>query len=211
MISAAAILVAAALFGHWFYHELHKPIGHAKSAEYIEIPRGSSPDTIANILVREGVLRRRWPLLLYIKLARKAKFIKSGEYRFPSPISPLGVLAKLQEGEQRLSRFTVPEGWTRWDIAEALANMEELQLKDSSEALALMNDTSGVRDIDPQAPNLEGYLFPATYSFPPETKPPAIIAGMVKRFRLEWTPERATRAGALKMSPRQNPTRNSRQ
>src|SRR6185295_9775034 len=103
------------------------------------------------------------PFLLYIKLTGSAKLIKAGEYRFPSPITALGVLKKLQEGEQRLSRFTVIEGWTRWDIADSLAHVVELNLKDSNEALALMDDTSGIRDLDPQATNLEGYLFPATY------------------------------------------------
>lgn len=200
---AAILLIAAASFGWWFYRELHRSISHGKSGDYIEIPRGSSPDAIAATLVREGVLRRKWPLVLYIKLARKAKLIKSGEYRFPSPISPLGVLKKLQEGEQRLSRLTIPEGWTRWDIADALAHMEELHLRDSDEALALMDDTASIRDLDPVATNLEGYLFPATYSYPPETKPSAVIGGMVKRFHLEWTPERAERARALKMTPRE--------
>jgi UPF0755 protein len=199
----AIVLVVTASFAAWLYRELHTPIVHGKAADYIEIPRGASPDAIASMLVREGVLRRKWPLLFYLKLARKAKLIKSGEYRFPSPISPLGVLKKLQEGEQRLSRFTVIEGWTRWDIADSLAHVEDLHLRDSAEALSLMDDTTAIRDIDPVATNLEGYLFPATYSYPPETKPTVVIAGMVKRFRQDWTPERAERARALKMTPRQ--------
>jgi len=204
LIGVLAIgLVVTASFAGWLYRELHTPIVHGKAADYIEIPRGASPDAIASMLVREGVLRRKWPLLFYLKVARKAKLIKSGEYRFPSPISPLGVLKKLQEGEQRLSRFTVIEGWTRWDIADSLAHVEELHLQDSAEALSLMDDTTAIRDIDPVATNLEGYLFPATYSYPPETKPAVVIAGMVKRFRQDWTPERAERARALKMTPRQ--------
>ena len=204
LIGVLAIgLVVSASFAGWLYRELHTPIVHGKAADYIEIPRGASPDAIASVLVREGVLRRKWPLLYYLKVARKAKLIKSGEYRFPSPISPLGVLKKLQEGEQRLSRFTVIEGWTRWDIADSLAHVEELHLQDSAEALSLMDDTTAIRDIDPVATNLEGYLFPATYSYPPETKPAVVIAGMVKRFRRDWTPERAERARALKMTPRQ--------
>ena len=204
LIGVLAIgLVVTASFAGWLYRELHTPIVHGKAADYIEIPRGASPDAIASVLVREGVLRRKWPLLFYLKVARKAKLIKSGEYRFPSPISPLGVLKKLQEGEQRLSRFTVIEGWTRWDIADSLAHVEELHLQDSAEALSLMDDTTAIRDIDPVATNLEGYLFPATYSYPPETKPAVVIAGMVKRFRQDWTPERAECARALKMTPRQ--------
>src|SRR6266852_3604599 len=171
------LLVAGAGFLLWFYRTLHLPVTHAKAAEYIEIPRKSTPEGIVNKLVSEGVLRQKWPLLFYIKLTGSAKLIKAGEYRFPSPITPLGVLKKLEEGEQRLSRFTVIEGWTRWDIADSLAHVEELHLKDSAEALSLINDTSLIRDIDPAATNLEGYLFPATYSFPQDTKPNAVVAG----------------------------------
>jgi UPF0755 protein len=121
----------------------------------------------------------------------------------PSPITPLGVLKKLEEGEQRLSRFTVIEGWTRWDIADSMSHMPELNLTDKDEGLKLMDDTSGIHDLDPDAQNLEGYLFPATYSYPPDTKAVAVITGMVKRFRQEWTGERAEKARALGMSPRQ--------
>ena len=190
-------------FALWLYREMRFPAAHEKANDYIEIPRRSTPESIANKLLSEGVIRRKWPLLLYIKLTGSAKLIKAGEYRFPSPITPLGVLKKLEEGEQRLSRFTVIEGWTRWDIAESMAHVPELNLTDKDEALKLMDDTSGIRDLDPNAKNLEGYLFPATYSYPPDTKAAAVVAGMVKRFRQEWTPDRAERARVLGMSPRQ--------
>src|SRR5437588_1923624 len=197
------LVVPAAIFAWWLNRELHHPVAHGKANEYIEIPRGSTPEGVINKLVNEGVLRRKWPLLLYIRLTGRAKLIKAGEYRFPSPITPLTVLRRLEEGEQRLSRFTVIEGWTRWDIADSLAHVDELHLKDSGAALSLMDDTTGIRDLDPKAEDLEGYLFPATYSYPPDTKAAAVIAGMVKRFRQEWTPERAERARELGMSPRQ--------
>jgi UPF0755 protein len=197
------LIAGSGAFSIWIYRELHRPVTHAKSGEYVEIPRGSTPESIANTLVREGIIQRTWPLLLYVKLTGKAKLLRAGEYRFPSPITALGVVQKLEEGEQRLSRFTVIEGWTRWDIADSLARMPELKLTDSGQALALMDDTSSIRDLDAEAKDLEGYLFPATYSYPPDTKAPAVIAGMVKRFRQLWTPERAAKARALGMTPRE--------
>ncbi len=200
---ALFVLAVPAIFSLWLYRELHTPVAHGKANDYIEIPRRSNPESIANKLLSEGVIRSSWPLLFYIKITGSAKLIKAGEYRFPSPITPLGVLKKLEEGEQRLSRFTVIEGWTRWDIAESLSHVNELHLRDSNEALGLMDETSAIRDLDPAATNLEGYLFPATYSYPVDTKTGAVILGMVKRFRQEWTPERAERARALHMSPRQ--------
>jgi UPF0755 protein len=203
LLTILLLLIAApAAFAIWLYREVRMPASHAMANEYIEIPKRSTPESIANKLLSDGIIRRKWPFLLYIKLTGSAKLIKAGEYRFPSPITPLGVLKKLEEGEQRLSRFTVIEGWTRWDIADAMAHIPELNLTDKDEALKLMNDTSTVRDLDPEARDLEGYLFPATYSYPPDTKAAAVIAGMVKRFRQEWTTERAERARALGMSPR---------
>ena len=204
LIRILILLAVVALgFGIWLYRDLHAPLAHTKTNEYIEIPRGSTPDAIVNKLMAEGVLKRGWPLLLYLKATGKAKLLKAGEYRFPSPISPLGVFKKLEEGEQRLSRFTVVEGWTRWDIADSLAHVPELHLSDSAEALRLMDDTGGMRDLDPAAENLEGYLFPATYSFPDDTRAATIVATMVKRFHQTWTPERAAKARALNMTPRQ--------
>jgi UPF0755 protein len=204
LVRIAILVVVFALgAGVWLYRDLHSPVAHAKANEYIEVPRGSTPEGIVNKLVSEGVLRRKWPLLLYLKATGKAKLIRAGEYRFPSPISALGVLKKLEEGEQRLSRFTVVEGWTRWDIADSMAHVSELHLSDSGEALRLLDDTSAIRDLDPGAENLEGYLFPATYSFPDNTKAATIVATMVKRFHQAWTPERAAKARALNMTPRQ--------
>ena len=63
----------------WIYRDLHAPVAHTKSNDYIEIGRGSAPDGIANRLVAEGVLRHKWPLLLYIKLTGSTKLLKAGE------------------------------------------------------------------------------------------------------------------------------------
>jgi len=137
IVVAFVLFTAPAGFSLWLYSELHAPVSHGKSNDYIEIPRRSTPEGIANKLLAEGVIRRTWPLLFYIKLTGSAKLIKAGDYRFPSPVSALGVLRKLEEGEQRLSRFAVIEGWTRWDVAESLARVPELHLRDKDEALAL--------------------------------------------------------------------------
>jgi UPF0755 protein len=195
------VAIGATLF--WSYRDLHAPLAHNKSAEYIEIQRGSTPTEIIDKLIAEGVIRHSWPLLVYIKLTGAASRLKAGEYRFPSPISPLGVLKKLEEGEQRLSRFTVIEGWTRWDIAAAMARIPELKLENTDAALALMNNVAAIRDLDPLAENLEGYLYPDTYNFPPDTTAPEMIEAMVKRFRQSWKPEWTGRARELKMTPRQ--------
>ena len=203
LILFLVLLIFSAGSAAWVYRDLHTPIPHTKQGHYVEIPRGSSPTVVVNRLAAEGIIKHEWPLLLYLKLTSNASQLKAGDYDFPSPISPLSVFARLRTGEQRLIRLTVVEGWTRWDIASAMFKIPELHLADAAAALPLMNNVSLIRDIDPTATNLEGYLFPDTYDFPPDTKPAAVVAMLVKRFRKEWKPESSQQASKLGMTPRE--------
>ena len=187
----------------WAYRDLHTPIPHGKRGQYIEIPRGSSPSAVVNKLAAEGIIKHRWPLALYLKFTSNGTNLKAGEYDFPSPISPLGVFAKLREGQQRLLRLTVVEGWTRFDIANAMHKIPELHLDEPTSALPLMNNVNLIRDLDPKAENLEGYLFPDTYDFPRDAKAADVIAYMVRRFHQQWKPEWTPKARALGYSPRE--------
>ncbi|HEX8179830.1 MAG TPA: endolytic transglycosylase MltG [Pyrinomonadaceae bacterium] len=197
------LTLAGGAFALWLRRELGAPVQHAHANEYVEIPRGASTDEILARLQQAGVIRRAWPLRLYVKVTGAAPRLKAGEYRFASPVSPFTVLRKLEEGQQRLARFTIIEGWTRWDIANAMARLPELHLADANEALALMDETSAINDLDPAARNLEGYLYPDTYSFPPNTTPRQMIAAMVQRFRQVWEGEMAEAARAQGKSVRE--------
>ena len=189
--------------GFWTYSDLHEPIAHTKTGQYIEIPKGSSPSAIVKKLAAEGVIKHEWPLMLYLKTTSDASTLKAGEYDFPSPISPIGVLAKLQQGQRRLKRLTIIEGWTRWDIARAMQGVPEFGLTNEAQALELMNNVSLIKDLDPAATNLEGYLFPDTYEFAPETTAAELVEMMVKRFRGVWKPDWTERARSLSFTPRQ--------
>lgn len=180
------LIICCVGFFAWARHQLVTPVEHSQENQFIEIPRGSTPDEIVTRLESLGIIRRGWVLRLYLRMTDSGQRLKAGEYRFPSPISPFEVLKKLQEGGQRLSRLTIIEGWTRWDIAALLVRIPELKLNNADEALALMDDTSLIKDIDPDAKNLEGYLFPDTYNFPPDATPKQVIETMVRRFRQVW-------------------------
>ncbi|HEY0760871.1 MAG TPA: endolytic transglycosylase MltG [Pyrinomonadaceae bacterium] len=196
-------VLAAGGFAAWTYSNLHKPITHSKNGQYIDIPKGTSPSAIINRLATEGVIQHEWPLKLYLKLTGKGATLRAGEYDFSSPISPLGVLAKLQQGERRLNRLTIIEGWTRWDIARAMVQVPEFKLQSEAQALELMNDVTQIKDLDPAAKNLEGYLFPDTYEFSPETSPKEMLNTMTGRFRGVWRPDWTDRARSLGFTPRE--------
>jgi len=198
-----ALLVSLAGAAYWIYRDLHRPVNHNKTSRFIEIPRGSAPAAVAKRLASEGIISHQWPLELYMKFTGAGSRLKAGDYKFPSPITPLAVLQKLEQGEQRMIRLTVIEGWTRWDIANAMARIPELEIKDPSAALGLMDDVTQIKELDPKATNLEGYIYPDTYEFPPSTTAKAVIEMMVKRFMVVWTTQCAGHERPQNITPRQ--------
>jgi UPF0755 protein len=130
--------------------------------------------------------------------------MQAGEYLFGSPITPLEVLGELNNGKLRTVKLTIPEGFTRFDIAQRIAGQFP-QNKPAGENAALkqMEDVSLIKDIDPGAKNLEGYMYPNTYDFPRAASTQAIIKKMVGEFKKVWKPQYAERALELKLTPHQ--------
>jgi UPF0755 protein len=128
--------------------------------------------------------------------------MQAGEYQFQSPITPLQVLKELEKGESQTTKLTIPEGFTRFDIAKRIVEkFPQNPPTDENAVLQLMDDTTLIKDIAPNAKNLEGYMYPSTYSFPRESNPKDIIKTMVEQFRKEWKPEWTDEAKALGRTP----------
>ena len=182
------------------------PHTHDKASQYVQIPRGAAPGEIVAKLNGEGVLQSSLPVQIYLRVLGKTANLKSGEYRFASPITPLGVIKKLEEGEERSTKLTIIEGWTRWEIAKEIAEKfpppnTENQKQDEKAVFELLNDTSQIKDFDPTAKNLEGYLYPDTYNLPREFTPKQVVKALVDRFKKEWKPEFTDQARALGRTP----------
>lgn len=183
---------------------MNAPAAHDKANKYIEIPKGSPPTQIISKLTAEGIIKNEFATLVYLRTFGNAEKLKAGEYQFNSPITPLQVLKELEKGEERTTKLTIPEGFTRFDIAKRIAEkFPQNPPMDDKAILYLMDDTTLIKDISPTAKNLEGYMYPSTYSFPRETEPKEIIKTMVEQFRKMWKPEYNDRAKTLGRTPQE--------
>jgi UPF0755 protein len=202
-----AIIFGGALAGGWFYNFLHGQHAHDKASQFIQIPRGLSPADIAEKLQAEGIVRSALALQVYLRVSGESANLKAGEYQFNSPITPLQVVEELKKGEERTTRFTVVEGWTRFDIAKEIVekfpqNPPANSVDAEKAVLVLMDDVSLIKDIDPGAKNLEGYLYPSTYNLPRDTQPKQIVKMLVDQFKKIWKPEWNSQAQALGRTPK---------
>ena len=71
------LILGCAGAAYWVYKDLHTPVRHGKSDQYIDIPRGSSPSAVVRKLAAEGVIKHEWPLAIYIKLTGSGSRLKA--------------------------------------------------------------------------------------------------------------------------------------
>jgi UPF0755 protein len=206
---AAVALVLIVLFviggiGSWIYHSVNTPVAHTHADDFIKIEKGSTPKQIISRLADEGVISSYWATYLYARLFGEASKLQAGEYQFDSPISAVQVLGELASGQERTIKLTIPEGFTKFDIARRIVEkFPQDPPIGEADVLKLMDDTSLIRDIAPTAKNLEGYMYPSTYSVPRDTKPSDIIKMMVEQFRKVWKPEWTLEAQQIGRTPQE--------
>ncbi len=178
-------IVAAVAGLWWLRRELSTPYYAASSPEiFVEIPRGAGTSTIGDLLAHVGVLHHALPFVLYLRWTGTAKKLQAGEYRFNRPATPTEIAERIVHGDTYFVSVTVPEGLTAQETAELIANAGLSRLPELLEALSR---TDWIRDLDPNASNLEGYLFPETYHFARRVTAEAITKAMVDQFHIRFT------------------------
>ncbi|MBI4907612.1 MAG: endolytic transglycosylase MltG [Acidobacteria bacterium] len=149
---------------------------------YVDIPPGASSRQIAQMLAEAGVVR--WPMAFHaVRILRPKAKLQAGEYRFFQPANAWTVFDRISRGDIFFYEVTIPEGSNIFDIGEILEQREILAAK---EFVEVARDPAPIRDLSPQAPSLEGYLFPATYRLTKHTTAAQFARDMTQRFRVAW-------------------------
>ncbi len=160
------------------YRELSLPVG-PPAETLVEVAPGMGSRAIGAMLASHGIVHSRYAFYLW-RLVRGGT-LKAGEYRFDQPATLPAVYNRIVRGDVYTLSVTIPEGFNLFDIAQAVENAQ-LGSKESFLAAASQN-IALIADLDPQAKNLEGYLFPDTYRFQYHQTPSQMLAAMVRRFR----------------------------
>lgn len=166
----------------------------------VTLPRGTAAASMVDRLAEAGVVRFPRVVKAWITATGMGGRMRAGTYRFDRPLSPLDVLRKIEAGEVMVQAVTIPEGL---DLREIAARVAEAGFGPEDAFLRCFRDTSRIRDLDPAATDLEGYLFPDTYHFPVGETPERITDALVRRFRQVATPSYRAEAALLGFSLRQ--------
>ena len=141
----------------------------------LEVPKGSSPAKIFQILKQNGI----WSddLAFRLTMKRLNPSLKAGWFEIPAGLTLPQVLDIIASGKVAVRRVTIPEGRASWEIPDylkkAYPNLDENRWN------KLVQDPKFARSLGVEANSLEGYLLPDTYPFPIDADEETILKHMV--------------------------------
>ncbi|MEX2662129.1 MAG: endolytic transglycosylase MltG, partial [Vicinamibacterales bacterium] len=195
------IVVVALVGGGWLYMNLERPYkGYEAAEQFVEIPPGTGSASMGRRLAEAGVVRSGDVFRIAVWLRGSGRRLQAGEYRFDRPMTAAEVVDKIARGDVYVRTITFREGLT---VREMAALFESAGFGPAAEFMAASRNAALIRGLDPEARDLEGYLFPDTYTLPRKTTAAQLVERMVARFQKAMTPELQAQAAARDLSVRE--------
>ena len=197
LVATLGLAAAALLLGYG------RSRGSGDRVVEIDWPADLSSEDAAALLADKGLVEGREAMAVFLRATGGTGGFVPGPHLLFAGASPWELRSLLGRSLFRPSaRVTIPEGWTRFDIA---ARLEKLRVASRAGFLAASADPAllGELRVAP-AESAEGYLFPATYELGLDSDPREIVRRLVGEADKRWEtlsarhPESAARlSGAL--------------
>ena len=173
------LLLVAVAGGVYFFVPLKDP---GKEITFI-VEKGTTVQTVAEILKKKMVIPNVKLFLLWVKLKDLERSMQAGEYTFYEYEGIFSAAQKLRKARAIEKSVTIPEGLTIEQTASAVIKVFPV---DSTRFVRLCHDTALRREFKITGPSLEGYLFPDTYRFLPSVEVEEIVTTLVRHFFKEY-------------------------
>ncbi len=152
----------------------------------LEVKPNMSIGTIASQLEQQGLVRNATAFRLVAQYVGTDRRIREGYYDLSGQQNILEIARAVGKiGRPRQITVAIPEGLRQSEIVTRVAS----KISSLGELETAFRQTN-LLEFSKGAPNLEGFLFPATYQFRPEDNAQSIVKAMTKRFLAEITPAR---------------------
>ena len=166
----------------------------------VRVPPGASFAEVTDSLAAKKIIQAPFLFRLYARVLGVDDEVKPGTYAFRPGTGWKSLLEDLRLGRILTYRLVIPEGWDLQRIAPRLASLTGMP---AESVLAALADTAQAARFGVPGPTLEGYLYPATYTFPVDAPLDSVLASMVSVYKAMWTPDRRARADSLGLSERE--------
>jgi UPF0755 protein len=165
-------------------------------ATTITILPGQIGADVANSLAKAGVTKTSAAFYDLLLKQKKTPNFEPGTYKLEKQMSAQSALTAISNPANRVvSKVVIPEGFT---LAQILVRLNQKTGAPLSDLQAQAKDFTQF-GLPAGAPSLEGFLFPATYSFNPDTPAKVELQAMVTRMNQALTSHGVAAADELKV------------
>jgi UPF0755 protein len=152
------------------------------------VKNGDTFPQINSRLSKEGLITNTRVFHRYAQFKGVLTKFRAGSYTIPRGAKMSDVLETLVYGQPNLTSITIPEGKNMYEIAKLVSSAG---ITSEDDFLKAVQHPDIISSLQIQATSLEGYLYPETYKFAPDTPAKEVVKTMVDLFRkktqdLDW-------------------------
>ena len=167
------ILVIGGVSGYFFTRYY---LTHEGAPITVEIPKGTPPKQIAEILKSKGVIKSTLVFRAWVKMSGADKILRSGTFELNKEISSIKAIWHLvNDSGTPVYKVTILEGWRLEEIADELFKQGILENKET-----FLQEAKRIK--------AEGFLFPSTYKLPKNMPPLEILRVMYQEYEKNILP-----------------------
>lgn len=192
----ALILLGGAFIGF----KVFGPAVNAPEKKYFYISTGDNYEGVIADLYDLKIIKSEFWFNLVAKKLNYPKLVKAGRYEIKDGTSIFNLVRMLRSGSQSPVKLVINKIRTKEDLAQKIANGFEC---DSLSFISFLNNTDSLKKYDLDSNTVMTAVIPDTYSILWNTSPAKIFKKLYNDQQKFWNTERAKKAAALNMTPKQ--------
>ncbi len=174
-------LVAGVLTIRWAFSYPDRALPGPGEPVQFTITKGSTFGQVLGRLRRQGIVKRAFLFRMFANFSGMAGKLRPGTYTIAARPTPRALLAMFVKGPKIVLRtVTIPEGKNILEVARLVA---AAGISEEKALLEKMRSRRLARRLSIPGDTLEGYLYPDTYRFRPDSSPVLVLRTMVRRHR----------------------------
>lgn len=196
--SALAIVLILLLLGGAFGLPLLRNVSSTNESVLIYLDQDDNFDSLTVKIKATGKAEMNRGMRLAAQLQQYEDRVRPGCYDVGSGQCAWNVIRRLRAGDQIPIRLTIPQTWTKEQLA---ARLSRQLMADSASLASLFNDPEALKAYETRPEMLVSLFVPDTYEVYWTITPEALLKRMAKEHNAYWTAERKALAEQQGLTP----------
>ena len=196
--SALAIVLLLLLLGGAFGLPMLRTVSSTNEPVLIYLDQDDNFDSLTVKIKATGKVEMNRGMRLAVQLLQYEDRVRPGCYDVGSGQCALNVIRRLRAGDQIPIRLTIPQTWTKEQLA---ARLSRQLMADSASLASLFNDPEALKAYETRPEMLVSLFVPDTYEVYWTITPEALLKRMAKEYKAYWTAERKALAEQQGLTP----------